>query len=78
MMDHALIFFLVSRCNNCGRSMHKDCISLLSKCGTNTIPPVPPRPPSMQLPIPLLADNRSREQKPNENSKFKLSFSLQV
>jgi hypothetical protein len=33
--------------------MHKECISLLSKCGPKSLPPsLPPRPPSLQLPSP--------------------------
>ena len=32
--------------------MHKECISLLSKCGSSQPPALPPRPPSMLLPSP--------------------------
>ena len=37
-------------CDRCKRAMHKECISLLSKCGSSVPPALPPRPPSIQLP----------------------------
>jgi len=52
------LFFQGYRCETCNRSMHKACISLLSKCGSSHPPALPPRPPSMQLPYSLGDTNR--------------------
>jgi len=47
------LFYQGYLCSVCQRAMHKECISLLSKCGPNSLPPsLPPRPPSMLLPSP--------------------------
>lgn len=46
------LFFQGYKCHKCQRNMHKECIGLLSKCGQGGAPPaLPPRPPSMQLPM---------------------------
>ena len=53
------LFYQGYHCNKCQGSMHKECISLLSKCGSSLPPALPPRPPSMQLPVSTnLLDNR--------------------
>ena len=45
------LFFQGYQCVKCHKSMHKECISLLSKCGPNGQPPsLPPRPASMLMP----------------------------
>jgi len=44
------IFYQGYLCDRCKRAMHKECISLLSKCGSSVPPALPPRPPSIQLP----------------------------
>jgi len=43
------LFYQGYRCERCGRNTHKECISLLPKCGTRPgVPPARPlRPPSM-------------------------------
>ena len=60
------------RCEKCGRSLHKECISLAAKCdsgrhgqhggqqGMGGAPRLPPRPPSMQLPTPNGANIHNR------------------
>jgi guanine nucleotide exchange factor VAV len=54
------MFYQGYRCEKCARSMHKNCVSLLAKCGPPSIipPRLPPRPPSMQLPVPIAGSNR--------------------
>ena len=47
------LFYQGYLCQKCQRCMHKECISLLSKCGPNSLPPsLPPRPPSLLVPSP--------------------------
>ena len=47
------LFYQGYLCSVCQWPMHKECISLPSKCGPNSLPPsLPPRPPSMLLPSP--------------------------
>ena len=65
----------VRRCEKCGRSLHKECISLAAKCDSGRHghgqhgqqgqqgggpPRLPPRPPSMQLPTPNGANIHNR------------------
>ncbi|XP_059086195.1 protein vav-like isoform X2 [Tigriopus californicus] len=47
------LFFQGYRCKNCQKPMHKECITLLTKCGHSQPPSLPPRPPSLLLPQPL-------------------------
>jgi len=45
------LFYQGYSCLKCHKAMHKECISLLSKCGPSGTPPtLPPRPASMLLP----------------------------
>ena len=47
------LYYQGYQCVVCRKNMHKDCISLLSKCGPQGVPPsLPPRPASMLLPSP--------------------------
>ena len=48
------------QCIKCHKAMHKECISLLSKCGPSGAPPsLPPRPASMLVPSATLHDRLS-------------------
>lgn len=48
------------RCHRCGRSAHKTCLAFWPACGPLLMPPaLPPRPPSMQLPVQLANGDES-------------------
>ena len=48
------------QCIKCHKAMHKECISLLSKCGPSGAPPsLPPRPASLLVPSATLQDRLS-------------------
>ena len=38
------LFFSGYRCHVCAKPMHKECIALLAKCGSPSLPELPPRP----------------------------------
>lgn len=52
------LFYQGYRCQKCKKAMHRECILLLSQCGTSQPPALPPRPPSMQLPSRDSMNNR--------------------
>jgi len=54
------LFYQGYQCHKCHKAMHKECISLLSKCGPSGAPPsLPPRPASLLVPSATLQDRLS-------------------
>lgn len=54
------LFYQGYQCIKCHKAMHKECISLLSKCGPAGVPPsLPPRPASLLVPSATLQDRLS-------------------
>jgi len=73
------LFFQGYKCEKCSRGMHKECISLLSKCGSSHPPALPPRPPSMLLPSPThdpLANRLSTTSIDESSSLIKVDYNV--
>lgn len=51
------LFYQGYRCVRCDAGVHRDCISVLPKCGTVHPPELPPRPPLLPIHAPSLVES---------------------